>query len=801
VSDQGLTPKERRTAVSAKVWIPAVLLIFFPVGVLSAAFGAIAARKGFSRGNLASLALISAGVGGIFWLAADNPVGGYRDCVLSLFASAGLANENPDWAPNWGLYISLGIAVGFFLALWFAFAYRLAHADDEKWREAHPESPSWWGAIGLKMVNKKISANNERTLEEIRNGDYFRDGVGLGYVAGTDAPGVDIEPVGIPNLTGGSVSHSLVLGSSGRGKTVTLTRQAHDAIKQGTPVVLIDAKGDGDLSEKLGGYAQEYGRKFYHFSIPLTVNGPYIGAAEQGRAFYDPAGLQAGNHTRRRDFMMNARDWKGAPAVYSDKTRDWLSKCLWVDNAVAECNGGRPLDGVPTATFSRIAAMMSPLTTRDYLKDAAKLFGTDTLDEALGTITYKELLNEINLYVDQNDQTGESARMSHAAWLRTFMSSVTGPYLRDTGDDRTIQISRIVEEGAVCVFDLATDTYREEAPALARLVVADILSFIASSGKSSDLRLRVLLDEFAAVGGDDSANVLARARSAGVSFTLSTQTLSDLRNVSDSFEGQVLTNSLNILVHNASTWDEATKLAGMTGQIEQERRSSLMRDGEIASESLMMESNYRVQPDDFMETDVGELYKISQVERGANKAVKVKVVMPPPSDPFIYTIEPAAREEEQQSTSSEEQEDTLEPEVGSSGADESEVVIFDEDEEEETPEVAVDEFYVDADAYGYQETASSRRKRLKETYGSGPLFEPSPAEPVVAEPVVAEPVVAEPVVAEPVVAEPVENPVYEERPLEEWEKPESKSLPFGEDGEMKKRQVKGIRRPTAESFE
>ena len=775
VSDQGLTPKERRTAVSAKVWIPAVLLIFFPVGALSAAFGAIAARKGFSRGNLASLGLISAGVGGIFWLTAEDPVGGYRDCILSLFASAGLANENPDWAPNWGLYISLGIAVGFFLALWFAFAYRLAHADDEKWREAHPESPSWWGAIGLKMVNKKIDANNERILEEIREGDYFRDGVGLGYVDGTTDPGVDIEPVGIPNLVGGSVSHSLVLGSSGRGKTVTLTRQAHDAIKQGTPVVLIDAKGDGDLSEKLGGYAQKYGRKFYHFSIPLTVNGPYIGAAEQGRAFYDPAGLQAGNHTRRRDFMMNARDWKGAPAVYSDKTRDWLSKCLWVDNAVAECNGGRPLDGTPTATFSRIAGMMSPLTTRDYLKDAAKLFGTEALDQALGTITYKELLNEINLYVDQNDQTGESARMSHAAWLRTFMSSVTGPYLRDTGDGRTIQINRIVEEGAVCVFDLATDTYREEAPALARLVVADILSFIASAGKSSDIRLRVLLDEFAAVGGDDSANVLARARSAGVSFTLSTQTLSDLRNISDSFEGQVLTNSLNILVHNASTWDEATKLAGMTGQVEQERRSSLMRDGEIASESLMMESNYRVRPDDFMETQVGELYKISQVERGDGKAVKVKVVMPPPSDPFIYTVGPSTQEEEA-SLSKKVQGSTVESEEVEVEVEEPELELF-EDEEEQTPEVDVDEFYVDSDAYGYEETSSSRRKRLKEAYGSGPLFEP--------------------VVAEPVVAE----PANEDRPLEEWEKPESKSLPFGEDGEMKKRHVKGIRRPTAESFE
>lgn len=645
-----ITP-EKKSGPSPVVWGVLAAVLAFPASLLSAMPLSLAARKGFARANLVYLTIALTAVTTVLYLAASEPITGYLDAMKSLVAMTGLIDFGDSLTPNFPLFVTAGLTVGCLLATVFAVAWRNSHKDDEDWVEEHPEKLDALTMLVVRKRNAKIAAENEKVIEKIAEGEWFGpEEVGLGYALESVEPGRKIEPIGLPDLVGGSVNHSLILGSSGRGKTQTITRQAFDAIKNGCPVLVVDAKGDGDLAAKLGAYAEEFGRPFYHFSIPSSTSAPYVGPSEWGRAFYDPAGLSAGNHTRRRDFMMNARDWTGAPAVYSDKTRDWLSRCLWVDNVVAEVNGGRPLDTVPQATFSRIADFMSPMTTKHYLREAANLYGADALTAAFGTTTFDLMMAELEEYATMKDQTGESARMSHAAWLRTFMSSVTGPYLRDTGDDRTIDIARIVSEQAVCVFDLATDQYREEAPAIARLVVADLLSYISSAGKADGMRLRVFLDEFAAVGGEESANVLARARSAGVSFTLSTQTLSDLRDVSEAFEGQVLTNSLNLLIHNASTWDEAERLAGMTGQVDAQRITKSARmdgggDG-AKTKSITTERRYRVEASEFMEMGVGELVKISQVERGADKAIKVAVVMPPKIAGTTYTVETAPQPSE-----------------------------------------------------------------------------------------------------------------------------------------------------------
>jgi hypothetical protein len=802
--------------VSPTVWLPAAALLLFPAGVVSGLVGVLGARRGWARSNLVWLTVAFGALAAYAFLADPSAVGGYRDAVLAVLSVVGVSAEG--LSPNWLFFVSSGLAVGWGLATWYAVQWRLAHKDDEEWLEEHPEGPDFFVWLFSLGRNRQLAAKNAEVIELIAEGEWFEDGVGLGYVLGSDDKGRKVEPVGIPDLVGGSVAHELILGSSGRGKTVSITRQAYDTIKRGFPVLVVDAKGDGDLAGKLAAYAEEFDRPFLHFSIPLNINEPYMGPAELGRAFYDPAGLDAGNHTRRRDFMMNARDWQGAPAVYSDKTRDWLSKALWVDNAVAVANGGRPMSHMPSATFTRVADLMSPLTTRDYLKDAIREFGEPALDAAFGTLSAQEMLAQLTAYAETKDQTGESARMSHAAWLRTFMSSVTGPYLRDTGDERTISIPAIVESGAVCVFDLATDTYREEAPALARLVVADLLSYISAVGKSDGLRLRVFLDEFAAVGGDESANVLARARSAGVSFTLSTQTLSDLRDVSEAFEGQVITNSLNILVHNASTWDEAQRLAGMTGQTMVERVVRSERATGEKSKSRSMESRYRIEPDEFMEMGVGQLVKISQVERGEHKAAKVQVVMPPKVEPPMYVVEPVWGELPKSAVETEEPDATyvLEevvetPEIEDAVNPEPDADMPTphmwgeaEAETEETPQPSSvaddldnspDEHEQPVVAFPTDEELAARRKALAAKHQGAPLFEPEleiaatqtepPAETPESDPVASEVVVTRP--ERPQRPEPRE-------PVSSAGDEDLKKLPFDKNGQRQGRQVRAIRR-------
>jgi len=80
----------------------------------------------------------------------------------------------------------------------------------------------------------------------------------------------------------------------------------------------------------------------------------------------------------------------------------------------------------------------------------------------------------------------------------------------------------------------------------------------------------------------------------------------------------------------------------MTGQIEQQRvtKSSRINDVDgVRTKNVSMEKRYRVEPTEFMEMGVGELVKISQVERSAGKAVKVRVVMPPKIEGTVYTVD------------------------------------------------------------------------------------------------------------------------------------------------------------------
>ncbi|MDH3663846.1 MAG: DUF853 domain-containing protein, partial [Alphaproteobacteria bacterium] len=90
-------------------------------------------------------------------------------------------------------------------------------------------------------------------------------------------------------------THTLMLGTTGSGKTVTVLNMVESAIDRGLPVIYVDGKGDQALAESVVDYAWSRGRPAYLFSLA----GP--------SCRYNP--LSSGGYSAKKDRIIELRDW------------------------------------------------------------------------------------------------------------------------------------------------------------------------------------------------------------------------------------------------------------------------------------------------------------------------------------------------------------------------------------------------------------------------------------------------------------------------------------------------------------
>src|SRR5205823_589699 len=77
------------------------------------------------------------------------------------------------------------------------------------------------------------------------------------------------RPVSIP-FAPAAGAHTLVVGATGSGKTVTQTLLAISAIERGAAAIVVDPKGDAGMRAQLFAAAQREGREFFEW----TPSGP-----------------------------------------------------------------------------------------------------------------------------------------------------------------------------------------------------------------------------------------------------------------------------------------------------------------------------------------------------------------------------------------------------------------------------------------------------------------------------------------------------------------------------------------------
>ena len=144
----------------------------------------------------------------------------------------------------------------------------------------------------------------------------------------------------------------------------------------------------------------------------------------------------------------------------------------------------------------------------------------------------------------------------------------------------------------------------------------------------------LVIDEFAALAADQVSRLFGRARSAGLSLLLGTQTLADLRSArpddpNDTLTEQILSNVGCAIVHREADPDSAERLARMAGTFES--WSTTERVGGPKPERFLERREgtrtrtreFVLLPDEIKRLGVGEAALIAPTEEANGEIVRV----------------------------------------------------------------------------------------------------------------------------------------------------------------------------------
>jgi energy-coupling factor transporter ATP-binding protein EcfA2 len=337
-----------------------------------------------------------------------------------------------------------------------------------------------------------------------------------GLAIGSDERG---QLVRIP-LRQESGAHTLVVGATGSGKTVTQAWIVARAIDHGHGAVIIDPKGDALLREQAWTAALAAGREF----IEWTPDGP---------AIYNP--YAHGSASEIADKALAGEPY--SEPHYLRQAQRYLAHAVR-----AACAAGE------TTTPARLLELMDPRQ----------------LELAARAIPDAAHACQLFSYLDGLDARQRAGLAGTRDRLAILVESELGRWL-DPGHGRpTLDLLSAIRERAVVYFHLEADRLPLLARMLAAAVVQDLLS-VAASAQRAPLPTLVAIDEFSAISAGGVARLFGRARAAGFSLLLGTQELADLRGAGAELLEQVLGNVETVVAHRQSVPDSAELVARIAG--------------------------------------------------------------------------------------------------------------------------------------------------------------------------------------------------------------------------------------------
>jgi hypothetical protein len=333
-------------------------------------------------------------------------------------------------------------------------------------------------------------------------------------------------------------AHTLVLGTTGSGKTTAVLTIACQALAAGWGVVMVDLKGDPGNAAALHAAAAWAGASYRQFS---TTPGERCDA-------WQP--LAAGDPAARMSKVICLSDW--SEPYYRTACERFAQLAFALLHR----------SGTPPTFEALVDALDQPL---------ALLAHTRSLDDTARTKAERYLARVAS----------DRGQMSALAGLASRIGTLTdmdGPLTMPTGDER-LDLAEVSREGGAVCFTLNSARSQTAAAQIGSLALLDVQSMLAERIRTGDSARPVLVcvDEFSALDADHLVGLFARARSGRVAMLVATQELSDLARVRTGFCEQILglTNTKLIMRQEvARSADDLARLVGTATTVKHTRQVS-----------------------------------------------------------------------------------------------------------------------------------------------------------------------------------------------------------------------------------
>jgi conjugal transfer pilus assembly protein TraD len=362
-----------------------------------------------------------------------------------------------------------------------------------------------------------------RRLRERPSGSRLR----LGVDGGGRSVSVPFGP--------GALGHMLVVGATGSGKTVTQTLIAMRAIEAGLAAIVLDPKGDAQMTAQLAAAAARAGRPFLRWSTcGPTVYNPYACGGQSEIADR----VLAGERFTEPHYLRQAQRYMGHLVRALTATRREVS-------------------------LAAIVALLEPKRLEALLRELPDERQASAGHDYLDSLSSRQLRDLSGV----RDRVAVLAESDVGPWLDP--GSAAGPLL---------ELGNALDARAVVCFALESDSRPLISRMLAAAILADLQSAVAARQRRPGGAL-VVIDEFSALGAEQVVGLFGRARSAGFVLLLGTQELSDLK-----LEGrervleQVLGN-LSLIVAHRQVVPESIDLLARLGGARGSWRTSWGSDG------------------------------------------------------------------------------------------------------------------------------------------------------------------------------------------------------------------------------
>jgi Type IV secretion-system coupling protein DNA-binding domain len=458
--------------------------------------------------------------------------------AIGLIAAHAMRSRHLRWTWAATAFLALALAhplLGDGLALTLGMAALCAAIRGRRWHREDIETGADMadvaaGRHGPLDLVRRLLRKVEIHREALAPDGWFRAGR---LILGRDREG---RPVTIPLGGASGGTHTLVVGATRSGKTVTMTWIATRAIERAGGAIVLDPKGDGDLRRALHDSAMLTGRRFLEW-------------APRGPSVYNP--YARGSETEIADKALAGERF--TEPHYLRQAQRYLGHEVRV---------------------LRAAGLEVSLRSLVHHLDPSRL-------EALARSLPERQARAAHDYLDSLT----TRQQSDLAGVRDRLAIMAESDIGDLLDPRTPGLERLdlldaAKAGAVVYFDLEADRRPLLAQMLGAAIVQDLQAMVAALQRRPVATL-VAIDEFSAIAPERVVGLFARAGGAGVSLVLGTQELADLRLPGQEALLERIMGNLSVLIAHRQVVPASAELIASVTEARGVWRTSRHSDGKF----------------------------------------------------------------------------------------------------------------------------------------------------------------------------------------------------------------------------